>query len=38
MEGHVFSKAPLEKVKGMLFSAVDDSVDIITNYLNGTLL
>lgn len=38
MQSHVFAKVSLEEVQAMLLSAVDDSIDIITNYLNGTRL
>jgi hypothetical protein len=37
MIDHVFQKAPLEAVQGMLTSAVSESVGLITDYLNGGL-
>lgn len=38
MADYVFAKVPVEKVKAMLTSAVDESIDIITRYLTGKLL
>jgi hypothetical protein len=38
MDEHVFAKVPVEKVQAMLTDAVDQSIDIITDYLTGILV
>lgn len=35
MEEQVFAKVPVDKIKEMLTDAVDESIDIITDYLTG---
>lgn len=37
MSAHVFGKIPVDKVQSMLVDAVDESIEIITNYLTGKL-
>ena len=34
MEANVFEKVPVEEVEGLLLDAVDESIEIITDYLN----
>jgi hypothetical protein len=38
MADYVFGKVPVEKVQTILTEAVDESIDIVTNYLTGKIL
>lgn len=38
MDEHVFAKVPVEKVQDMLTDAVNESIDIISDYLMGKML